>query len=146
LRRCCRRGWLHPRGLRRRVFRFFLRLSSCFGVRFFFGHALNLFAHFLRDVSGNGARVRLLFRYAIPRQQVNDGFRLDLQFTGQFVDSDLIYVGHALRSRLRLRLFCLRRIAFIAGGRGLGIDRCCLLHRGRSFLCRFRGLGILRRL
>jgi len=67
-------------------------------VGFLFGHALNLFAHFLRDVLGNRARVRLFFRYAIPRQQVNDGFRLDLQFAGQFVDSDLIYVGHALRS------------------------------------------------
>jgi len=42
--------------------------------------------------------MRLLFRYAVPRQQVNDGFGLDLEFAGQFVDSDLIYVGHALRS------------------------------------------------
>jgi len=67
-------------------------------VRFFFSHALNLFANLLRNILGNGARVRLFFRYAIPRQQVNDGFRLDLQFAGQFVDSDLIYVGHALHS------------------------------------------------
>jgi hypothetical protein len=51
-------------------------------MRFFFGGTLNLFAHFLRDVRGDGARVRLLFRDAIPGQQVNDGFRLDLQFAG----------------------------------------------------------------
>ena len=42
--------------------------------------------------------MRLLFRDAIPGQQVNDGFGLDLEFARQFVDSDLIYVGHALRS------------------------------------------------
>jgi len=42
--------------------------------------------------------MRLLFRDAIPRQQVNNGFGLDLEFAGQFVDSDLVYVGHALRS------------------------------------------------
>jgi hypothetical protein len=42
--------------------------------------------------------MRLLFRDSIPRQQVNDGFRLDLQFAGQLVNSDLIYVCHALRS------------------------------------------------
>jgi hypothetical protein len=67
-------------------------------MRFFLGGSLNLFAHLLRDVLRDGARVRLFFRDAIPRQQVNDGFRLDLQFAGQFVNSDLIYVGHALRS------------------------------------------------
>ncbi len=60
--------------------------------------------------------MRLLFRDAVPRQQVNDGFRLDLQFAGQLVDSDLICVGHALRSELRLRLFRLRLLAFPAGG------------------------------
>jgi hypothetical protein len=42
--------------------------------------------------------VRLLFRDAIPGQQVNDGLGLDLEFAGKFVDSDLIYVSHALRS------------------------------------------------
>jgi hypothetical protein len=67
-------------------------------LRFFFGDSLNLFAHLFRDIRGDRARVRLLLRDAIPGQQVNDGFGLDFEFAGQFVNSDLIYVGHALRS------------------------------------------------
>jgi len=95
---CGGRSRSHPRGLRSRVLRFFFGFGSCLGVRFFFGGSLNLFAHLLRDIRGNRTRVRLLFRDAVPRQQVNDGFRLDLKFAGQLVNSDLIYVGHALRS------------------------------------------------
>jgi hypothetical protein len=64
-------------------------------LRFFLSGTLNLLAHFLSDVLRNRARVRLLFRNSIPGQQINDGFRLDLEFAGQLVDSDLIYVGHA---------------------------------------------------
>jgi hypothetical protein len=122
----------HPRGFRRRFLRFFVRFGSRFRLCFFFGGALNLFAHFFRDVRGDRARVRLLFRDAIPRQQVNDGFRLDLEFAGQFVNSDLIYVGHALRSELRLRLFRLRLLAFTAGGRGFFR---CLRGSRRFFNC-----------
>jgi hypothetical protein len=54
-----------------------------------------MFAHFLRNIRGNGTRVRLLFRDAVPGQQVNNGFRLDLQLARQLVYSDLVYVGHA---------------------------------------------------
>jgi len=108
-----------PRSLRRRFLRLFFRFGSRFRLRFFFGGTLNLLAHLFRNVRGDRARVRLLFRDAIPRQQVNDGFRLDLEFAGQLVYSDLIYVGHALRSELRLRLFRLRLLAFTAGRRGL---------------------------
>ena len=35
-----------------------------------------------------------LFRDPVLRQQVNDGFRLDLEFASEFVDSDLVYVCH----------------------------------------------------
>jgi hypothetical protein len=88
----------HPRGLGSRVFRFFFRLGNRLSVRFLFGGSLNLLPHLLRDVRGDRARVRLLFRHSVPGQQVNDGFGLDLEFAGQLVNSDLIYVGHALRS------------------------------------------------
>jgi len=98
LRRCYGRGSSHPRGLRRRFLRFFVRFGSRFRVRFLFGRALNLFAHLLRDIRRNRARVRLLFRYAVPGQQIDNGLGLDLEFAGQLVNSDLIYVGHALRS------------------------------------------------
>jgi len=98
LRWCRRRSRSHPRGFRSRFLRFFFSFGSRFRLRFLFGGPLNLFAHFLSDVRGDRARVRLLFRYAVSRQQVNDGLGLNLEFAGQFVDSDLIYVGHALRS------------------------------------------------
>jgi hypothetical protein len=39
--------------------------------------------------------VRLLLGYSIPRQKVNNSFRLDLQFACQLVDSDLISFAHA---------------------------------------------------
>ena len=97
-RSCHSRSRSHPHGLRSRFFRFFFRFGSRFRLRFLFGGSLNLFAHFLSDVRRDRARVRLLFRHAIAGQQVNDGFGLDLEFAGQFVNSDLIYVGHALRS------------------------------------------------
>ncbi len=42
--------------------------------------------------------MRLLFRDAVARQQVNDGLSLDFKFAGQLVNSDLICVSHALRS------------------------------------------------
>ena len=83
--------------------------------------------------------MRLLLRDAIPGQQVNNGFGFDLEFAGQLVDSDLICVGHALRSRLRLRFFRLRWIAFIVGGR-------CLYRWLRRFLRRRSFLDCLCRL
>jgi hypothetical protein len=54
-----------------------------------------MFAHLLRNILGNGARVRLLFRYAVAGQQVNNGFRLDLQLARQLINPDLVYVSHA---------------------------------------------------
>ncbi len=41
--------------------------------------------------------MRLFFRDAVPRQEVNNGLGLDLEFAGQLVNSDLICVVHALR-------------------------------------------------
>jgi hypothetical protein len=96
LRRRSHRRRSHPRGFRRGILCFFLRFGSRFRLRFLFGGSLDFFAHLLRDIGRNRARVRLLFRDAIAGQQVNNGFGLDLEFSGQFVDSDLIYVGHAL--------------------------------------------------
>jgi hypothetical protein len=39
--------------------------------------------------------MRFLFRYAKTRQEVNYGFRLDLELTGEFIDADLRCVAHA---------------------------------------------------
>jgi hypothetical protein len=96
---CGRRtsGRPHPRSLRCRFLCFLLRLGRRFRLGLRFRNALNLLAHFLGDVHRNRTRVRLLFRDAEPGQKVNDRFGLDLQLAGQFVDSDLIRVAHALR-------------------------------------------------
>jgi hypothetical protein len=39
--------------------------------------------------------MRFLFRDAESGQEINNRFRLDLQFAGQLVDSDLIRVAHS---------------------------------------------------
>src|SRR5579885_2925445 len=46
--------------------------------------------------------MRLLFRDPVLRQEVNDRLRLDLEFAGQFVDSDLVYVCHYFPKNLPL--------------------------------------------
>ena len=89
-RRCGSRT--HPRRFCRRIFRFLVRLGLGFSRRFRVRYSLEMFAHFLRNIRGNGARVRLLFRDAIPGQQVNNSLRLDLQLARQLVNSDLVDV------------------------------------------------------
>ena len=91
------RGWFHPRSSSSSFLCFFFGFGGSFSLRFGFGLAANLLAHFFSDVRWNRARMRLLFRDAVLRQQVNNGFGLDLELPGQFVDSDLIRVAHALR-------------------------------------------------
>lgn len=39
--------------------------------------------------------MRFLLGYTEARQKVNDGLSFDLEFAGQLVNSDLIYVSHA---------------------------------------------------
>src|SRR4029077_7410482 len=63
------------------------RLSLCLSQKFL--------ANFLRDVLGDRARVGLLLRDSIPRQQINNRLGLDLEFPGQLVDSDLVCFAHA---------------------------------------------------
>jgi len=92
-RRC---GWLGTRHLRGGLFRFFVRFGSSLSLSFGFGNPLNFLSYLLRNVGGNRTRVRLFLCDAETGQKVNDRFGLDLQFTGQFVDSNLIHVAHAL--------------------------------------------------
>jgi hypothetical protein len=63
-----------------------------------------------------------LFGYAKTSQEVNDGFGLDLELTGEFIDADLGCVTHA---SLRALLFLLIR-------RGI-VSRC--FSRRRVSLC-----------
>jgi len=64
-------------------------------LRFRIRHALQVLANFLRYIYRNGAGVRLLFGDAVPREQVDDRFGLDLQLARQFIDPNLICVSHA---------------------------------------------------
>ena len=109
----CRRGRFHPRGFRCRFLSLFLCLGSSFRLSLGIRDSVNLLAHFLRDIRRNRTGVRFLFRDTKSGQKINNGFGLDLQLAGQFVDSDLICVAHALRSLLRLGLFRMARFTFI---------------------------------
>ena len=55
---------------------------------------LQLASHLVGDVERNGTGVRFLLGYAKAREKVNDGLGLDLEFTGEFVNSDLGGVTH----------------------------------------------------
>jgi len=76
----------------------FFGCGRCFSCGILFGLSLNRAAHVFGDVDRDGARVGLFFRDAEAGQKVNDGLGLDFELAGQLVDSDLIGVGHALRS------------------------------------------------
>jgi len=67
----------------------------------------DLFGGFDGDRTG----MRFLFGYAKPRKKVNDGFGLDLEFAGEFINTDLRCVTH---TSLRAFLFLLLR-------RGVGL-------------------------
>jgi hypothetical protein len=51
--------------------------------------------NFFRYIGRNRAGVRFLFGNAKTGQKVNNGFRLDLEFARELIDTDLIYVAHA---------------------------------------------------
>ena len=75
-------------GLGCRCFRGLVRLCSSF-LR---GQFLKVLPHLLRVVQVERTGVRLLFRDADLRQVVDQDFRLDLEFPGQLIDSNLIRV------------------------------------------------------
>jgi hypothetical protein len=93
------RNWgsrrLHARCFGRRFLRFLLRLRRGLSRSLGVGNSLEVLADLFRNIGRDGTRVRLLFADTIPRQEVNDGLGLDLEFAGQLVDSDLVYVSHA---------------------------------------------------
>ena len=90
--RCRGRCRTRARCLRGRILSFFFRLGLGFFRRFRVGYPLNVSAHLLRNVGGNGAGVCLFFCDAVPGQQVNNGLGLDLQLAREFVNSYLSYV------------------------------------------------------
>lgn len=93
MRRSSRRRsrWLAERSPGRR----FLRGPFGFGGGFCVGNALQVTLYLFGDIGGNRTGVGLLLGYAKTCQQVNDGFRLDLQLAREFIDADLGCVAHA---------------------------------------------------
>ena len=59
-----------------------------------------MLAHQLGVLQVNRARVRLLFRDADFRQELDQDLGLDLQFARQFIDTDLIGICHSPLSSL----------------------------------------------
>ena len=93
--RSWRSSWPHPRSSGCSFFRYGLRLSISFCLSLSFSLTQKVLANFLRDILRDRARMRLLFRDAIPRQKIDDRLGLDFEFAGQFVDSDLVCFAHA---------------------------------------------------
>jgi hypothetical protein len=71
-----------------------------FRFRFRIGERAKVIAHSYSSFFLNRAGVRLFLGNSGVGQIVNDGFCLDLEFASQFVDSDLIRIGHCPPGRL----------------------------------------------
>jgi hypothetical protein len=93
-----RRGWLQPSGAGSSFLG--LPLGDGSGLRGGIGVSLsmNRAADFFSDVHRDGAGVSFLLRDAEAGQKVDDGLCFDFELAGQLVNSNLIGVGHALRS------------------------------------------------
>ena len=104
-----RSGWMRNRWRSRRrsdcgglhasrsggcFFRCFIRYCFLFGRCFLFGECAKVIAHFYRGFYLNRAGMRLLLGDAGFGQIVNDDLCLDLELASQFVDSDLVRIGH----------------------------------------------------
>lgn len=76
---------LSLRGLRCGFLGFALGIGRGFRV----GNALQMVTNFFCNFNSDGTGVRFLFRYAKTRQKVNDSFRLDLEFSREFINADL---------------------------------------------------------
>jgi hypothetical protein len=82
----------------------FLRCLICyrflFGLRFGFRQRAKMLAHLYRGFYLDRAGMRFFLGNAGFGQIVNDGLCLDLKLASQFVDSDLIRIGHCPPGRL----------------------------------------------
>jgi hypothetical protein len=108
----CVRRWNHGRrrrsyggGLYARrsggcVFRRLISYGLLFGFRLRFGEGAKMLAHLYRGFYLDRAGMRFFLGNAGLGQIVDDGLGLDLEFARQFVDSDLIRIGHCPPGRL----------------------------------------------
>lgn len=94
-----RRRWschsrLHARGSGRRIFRRLIRYRLVLGLRLGLSDRAKMLAHLYRGFHFNRTGMRFLLGDSSFGQIVNDGLCLNLEFASQFVDSDLIRIGH----------------------------------------------------
>jgi hypothetical protein len=105
-----RSGWTGNHGWRRRgrsgrcglharhsgsgFLRCFIRYCLLFRFRFRVGQRAKVFAHSYGGFYFNRTGMRFFLGNSGFRQIINDGLRLDLELASQFVDSDLIRIGH----------------------------------------------------
>jgi len=102
-----RRGWcsgsrgrssrysrLHARRSGSGFFRCLFRSRLLFRFRFRIGQSAEMFAHSYSGLYLNRAGMRFFLGNSGFGQIVDDGFCLDLEFASQFVDTDLIRIGH----------------------------------------------------
>ena len=93
-------GRLHAGGSGSRIFRNLIRYRLLFGLDFGFGDGAKMLAHLYRGFHFNRTGMRFLLGDSGFGQIVNDGLCLDLELASQFVDSDLIRIGHCPPGRL----------------------------------------------
>jgi hypothetical protein len=87
-------GGLHTSRSGRGFLRCLIRYRFLFRRGFFISERAKVFAHLYRSFYFNRAGMRFFLGDSGFRQIVDDRLRLDLEFASQFVDSDLIRIGH----------------------------------------------------
>jgi len=93
-------GGLHASRSGGCVLRRFIRYCFLFGRCFLFCECAKVFAHFYRGFYLDRTGMRFFLGNAGFGQIVNDGLCLDLELASQFVDSDLVRIGHCPPGRL----------------------------------------------
>jgi hypothetical protein len=88
------RGGLHASRSGGRILGNLIRYGFLFGLRLGFGDRAKMLAHLYRGFHLDRAGVRFLLGDAGFGQIVNDGLCLYFELASQFVDSDLVRIGH----------------------------------------------------
>jgi hypothetical protein len=90
-----RHSGLRGRWNRARSLRLGGRRFRSFRRRFLSGEIVEMFSREFRVIEIQRTGVRLFLRDADLRQEVDQHLGLDLEFPGQFVNSNLVRIGHA---------------------------------------------------
>ena len=72
----------------------FLGFAVGFGGCLSIGDILQMMTNFFSNFDGDRAGMSFFLGYAETRQKVNNRFGLHLEFTGEFIDTDLGCVTH----------------------------------------------------